>query len=97
MQCRFLFKLLGQRIRQERKKRGLSQEEFSGRSHLDRTYLARIETGKANPSMRVLFRISKIIKIELCELVPRTRTCESPKEVIPLRHEGEDIADPKSA
>ena len=61
----FFYKRLGDRICYERKKRGLSQDELSGIAELDRTYLARIEEGKANPSMRILHKIAKKLKVKI--------------------------------
>lgn len=38
----------GTRVRQLRKARGLSQEAFADKCHLDRTYISGIERGKRN-------------------------------------------------
>lgn len=53
----------------ERKKKNLSQEELAGVSEIDRTYLARIEEGKANPSIKVLNKIARKLKIRIHELL----------------------------
>jgi len=60
---------LGERIITERGRKKLSQEQVALLSDIDRTYLARIEEGKANPSIKVLNKISKILKIRLTELL----------------------------
>ncbi len=65
----FFYKRLGERISTERKKRGLSQDELSGIAELDRTYLARIEEGKANPSMRILHKIARKLRIKIHSLL----------------------------
>ena len=58
----------GQRLRELRKKTGLSQEKFSFECSLDRTYIAGIETGKRNVSLENIEKIAKGLKISLSEL-----------------------------
>lgn len=65
----FIYKRLGERIILERKKKNLSQEQLALLSDIDRTYLARIEEGKANPSIRVLIKLSRVLKVRLQRLV----------------------------
>lgn len=50
---------LGSAIRSLRKARGLSQEELSHRSSMDRSHMGRIERGERNLSMVNLVRISR--------------------------------------
>ncbi|HAF27930.1 MAG TPA: XRE family transcriptional regulator [Bacteroidales bacterium] len=58
----------GQRLRELRKKKGLSQEKFSFECNLDRTYIAGIETGKRNVSLENIEKIAKGFNISLSEL-----------------------------
>ncbi|HBC7418062.1 transcriptional regulator [Serratia marcescens] len=44
----------GQRVRELRKERGWSQEEFADRCGLDRTYVSGIERGVRNPTLEVI-------------------------------------------
>jgi len=46
-----LRKGFGQRIRELRKAKGFSQEAFADKCGFMRTYMSRIETGAANPSL----------------------------------------------
>jgi transcriptional regulator with XRE-family HTH domain len=69
MRGNFFYRRLGERIITERGRKKLSQEQVALLSDIDRTYLARIEEGKANPSIKVLNKISKILKIRLTELL----------------------------
>ncbi|MNP24719.1 HTH-type transcriptional regulator SinR [compost metagenome] len=46
-----LRKDFGQRIRELRKAQGYSQEAFADKCGFMRTYMSRIETGTANPSL----------------------------------------------
>jgi len=52
-----------------RKKKGLSQEDLSILSDVDRTYIGRVEQGKANPSFRILVKISRALKMRLSQLL----------------------------
>lgn len=69
MRGNFFYKRLGKKVVSERKRRKLSQEELAHLSDIDRTYLARIEEGKANPSIKVLNKLSKKLKTRLYNLL----------------------------
>lgn len=64
-----LYRRLGIRLCQERLRHNLSQEELSFLSRIDRTYIARIEEGKANPSVKVLHKLSRPLRTRLSELL----------------------------
>lgn len=68
MRGNFIYRRLGDKIYQSRKKIGLSQEGLSILSHIDRTYVGRIEQGKANPSFKTMCKLSKALKIKLADL-----------------------------
>jgi transcriptional regulator with XRE-family HTH domain len=63
----FSSRRLGEIIRKHRELRNLTQEKVSSLSRVDRTYIARIESGKANPTLNILYRISKIFNLSLSE------------------------------
>ena len=69
MRGNFFYKRLGECLISARKKNKLSQEQLALLSDVDRTYLARIEEGKANPSMKVLNKISKVLRLRIHELI----------------------------
>lgn len=69
MRGNFFYQRLGERIIFERGKKRLSQEQLALLSDVDRTYLARVEEGKANPSVKVLNKLSRTLKIRLNELL----------------------------
>jgi len=69
MRGNFFYKRIGERIHTERKKRNLSQEKLSLLSDVDRTYIARIERGKANPTMKVLNKLARVLKIKIHRLI----------------------------
>lgn len=65
----FFYKRLGDCVFISRKRRFMSQEELSQRASLDRTYLSRIEQGKVNPSIRILHKIARVLKITISVLL----------------------------
>jgi transcriptional regulator with XRE-family HTH domain len=69
MRGNYFYERLGEKILAHRKKRKLSQEELGLLCDVDRTYIARIEEGKANPTIKVIAKISKSLKIKMSKLL----------------------------
>lgn len=69
MRGNFLYTKLGKRVCRARLKCHLTQEETAHRCGIDRTYLARIEAGRVNPSIKVLFNICKVCGTKLMNLM----------------------------
>ncbi|OGK15382.1 hypothetical protein A2774_03575 [Candidatus Roizmanbacteria bacterium RIFCSPHIGHO2_01_FULL_39_12c] len=65
----FFYQRLGKKIISIRRRRKLSQEQLALLSDIDRTYLARIEEGKANPSVKILNKIARVLKMRLATLL----------------------------
>lgn len=62
-------KKLGKKIQRLRKEIGYtSQESFAEALGLSRTHIGHIEQGRKNPSMEVLVKIAKKLKVEVSEL-----------------------------
>lgn len=61
-------KQLGERIKELRKKTGLSQEKFALKIDMDRTYFATVELGKRNISLQNNEKIAKGLNITISEL-----------------------------
>jgi len=59
---------LGERIRQIRLGKGISQEKFALSIEMDRTYYASVEKGKRNISIINIEKIAKGLEITLEEL-----------------------------
>ena len=60
---------LGERIRDERKKRGLSQEELADILNVSRQAITKWETDRGIPDIANLIRISEDFEISLDELI----------------------------
>lgn len=60
--------LFGQRVKALRLQAGLSQEAFSDKCGLDRTYISGIERGVRNPTLEVIGVIADGLEIELAVL-----------------------------
>lgn len=62
-------KLVGDRIRQLRKKRGLSQEELGYKSDLHYTHIGSIERGEKNWSIDTLIKVARGLNISVNDLL----------------------------
>lgn len=69
MRGNFFYKRLGEKILNQRKRKDISQERLALLSDVDRTYVARIEEGKANPSVKVLNKLSRTLGLKLDDLL----------------------------
>lgn len=61
-------KFLGQNIKKYRKARGFTQAELAEALEIDFKYLSRLETGIATPSIRILDKMSDVLKVEVAQL-----------------------------
>lgn len=63
---------VGNLIREKRIKSGLSQEAFALLAKIDRSYMGRIERGKANISIELLYKLAFVLNCEVFELLPKS-------------------------
>ena len=63
---------LGEKIKQLRKNKGISQEELASMLKINRNYLSRIETGKSEPTSSILKNIAEIFSVDLNSLLDIT-------------------------
>ena len=61
-------RIMGRIIRQEREKKLMTQEVFSGFAVLTRSHLAMIERGQKNPNVATLWKIAQALDMPLSEL-----------------------------
>ncbi|RYJ43718.1 helix-turn-helix domain-containing protein [Flavobacterium beibuense] len=55
---------IGERIRELRKEKNISQEALANIAEVDRTYMTGVETGKRNVTVKVLERIVYALDID---------------------------------
>ncbi|MBI3611537.1 MAG: helix-turn-helix transcriptional regulator, partial [Nitrospirae bacterium] len=60
--------LLGRRIRELRKARNLTQEQFGERTGINYKYLGAVERGQENPTVKILEKIARVLRVDLREL-----------------------------
>ncbi len=68
MKYKYIFGRLGKEILRIRKEKDISQEDLAVDCNMDRSYLAEVEEGKANPSLKVLCKITDGLNTKLCQL-----------------------------
>ena len=61
-------KTFGEKIRQLRKEKGWSQEQFAQRCQLHRTYIGIVERGEKNLSLENIEKIAKVLGVEIKDL-----------------------------
>lgn len=59
----------GQKVREERLKQGLSQEELAKKAGVHRTYIGMIERGEKNITLTNIEKIAKALEFSLSEMV----------------------------
>ncbi len=63
-----VLKKFGDKIRQLRKERNLSQEELADRAELHRTYIGMIERAEKNITLINIEKLAKALDVEISEL-----------------------------
>ncbi|SFN09641.1 Helix-turn-helix [Paenimyroides ummariense] len=66
-----LLKIVGKRVQELRISKGLTQVDLVGKieGEIDTTNISRIESGRTNPTIFTLYRISKALDVSLIELL----------------------------
>lgn len=59
---------LGQTIKKIRQEKGLTQEGVAGEAQINVSYLAKIENGYINTSLRYLIKIAAALKVRVGDL-----------------------------
>ena len=59
----------GKRVREERTKRNLSQEQLAELANVHRTYIGMVERGEKNITLMNIERIAKALQISVSELL----------------------------
>ena len=61
---------VGRLITEKRVESGMTQEAFALLAKVDRSYMGRVERGKANISNELLYRLAFVLNCEVYELLP---------------------------
>jgi len=61
-------------VRDIRRARHLSQRQLAGRMQVPRTYISKIENGKAIPTLGSLERLARALEVDVCQLVRDARS-----------------------
>lgn len=69
MRRKEILKKFGKRVREERKKLNLSQEELADRAGVHRTYIGMIERAERNITLINIHKISRALKTEPYKLL----------------------------
>lgn len=84
--------IMTNKIRECRKRKGLSQEELANKIGVKRAVVSKYETGKISPRIEIIQKISRVLGVPVHELVGATMYIDT---VAPVRHGrwiyGEDI------
>lgn len=59
----------GERVRQIRKEKGLSQEALADLAGIDRSYMGHIERGDQNITLTKIYQISEALKVSVSDLI----------------------------
>lgn len=62
-------KAFGKVLQRLRKAKGLSQEELSFRSQLDRTFISRLESGLRQPTIATIIKLAKALGVSAASIV----------------------------
>jgi transcriptional regulator with XRE-family HTH domain len=60
---------MAMRLKTLRKARGVSQEALAKRAGISRTYLARLETARQDPTLSTLEKLAKALKVPIEKLL----------------------------
>lgn len=63
------YKIIGKRIKEVRKQKGLSQEKLAEMAEISTQYMSQIETAARNVSFRSLLNIAKALEVSMDELL----------------------------
>lgn len=66
-----LYHQLGERVKQQRKQRSLTQSQLATATGMLRTTIANIEGGRQKASLHVLYTLSIALGVDVCTLLPR--------------------------
>lgn len=85
--------VIGKRIREERKKRGISLEDLAALTGFTKGYLSKVENSTKPPPIYTLVRISDALKVDLATLLLEQTGSDPSVEIDVTRKDGRFITD----
>lgn len=70
MDASIIYKIVGQRIRQERNELGMTQAQLAKRIGVSRTSIANMEAGNQNFALDALYRLAKHLQVTPYSMLP---------------------------
>lgn len=61
---------IGQKIREVRQRKGVSQEDMAGKLHLSQSGYAKLERGESKLDVERIVEISKVLEVDFFDLMP---------------------------
>lgn len=68
MRERKIGRLLGEKVQRLRKSEGYTQEKLAEHIGISRTHMGHIEQGRKSPSLEIIDKIAKKLKVKVSEL-----------------------------
>lgn len=63
-----IYERFGDKVRKQRKQKGLTQEDLAALIKRDPRTIVAIETGKRNPTLNTSYKIARALGVKLCQL-----------------------------
>lgn len=79
-----LAKIVGQRIRNYRNQRGISQEKLAELSDYHPTYIGQLERGEKNATLESINKVCMALKVPISQLLENLGGEENRQERVPL-------------
>jgi len=67
-----IFPRLGSNLRHARRQRHFSQEDLAHAAYVSVNHLKRIERGRTNPTVKILYKLSKTLRVKVALLFADT-------------------------
>jgi transcriptional regulator with XRE-family HTH domain len=64
-----LVRLLGENVKRERLRQGLTQDALAAETGMRRSYLSDLERGVRNPTVHALGRLAMALKVDVADLL----------------------------
>ncbi|MBA7468330.1 hypothetical protein ES707_03573 [subsurface metagenome] len=75
-----IYRMVGKRIREERRRLKLTQEELAEKADITANFLGHIERGTKRPTLNTLKKIADVLQIPIVALFATEKTYKLPRE-----------------